>query len=203
MRRARLRTAVNLAAAQNRRRQTDKPESQNSANSAPSAENGQIDTCENDLKSKDNELYESSGVSRVDNAVGVQSSNQHEASSIGELHDVKTNDTNPKNENKIAAVSKLSHLPSESATCTKLTTNSVSVEQQHGDDQNKTLKESIECSNVSQLTPDNLSKKSKTVTTVIVENTPVTPVSSRFSILNQKIYNSQLALKQSRSMLTI
>ena len=50
MRRARLRTAVNLAAAQNRRRQTDKPESQNSANGAPSAENGQIDTCKNDLK---------------------------------------------------------------------------------------------------------------------------------------------------------
>ena len=194
MRRARLRTAVNLAAAQNRRRQTDKPESQNSANDPPSAENGQIDTCKNDLKSKDNELYESSGVSRVDNAVGMQSSNQHEASSTGELHDVKTNDTNLKNKNKIAAVSKLSHLPSESATCTKLTTNSVSVEQQHGDDQNKTLKESIECSNVSQLTPDNLSKKSKTVTTVIVENTPVTPVSSRFSILKQKIYNLQLAL---------
>ena len=202
MRRARLRTAVNLAAAQNRRRQTDKPESQNSANGAPSAENGQIDTCKNDLKSKDNELYESSGVSRVDNAVGMQSSNQHEASSTGELHDVKNDDTNLKNENKIAAVSKLSHLPSESATCTKLTTNSVSVEQQHGDDQNETLKESIECSNVFQLTTDHLSEKSKTVTTGLVENTPVTPVSSRFSILNQKIYNF-IRAKQSRSMLTI
>ena len=187
MRRARLRTAVNLAAAQNRRRQTDKPESQNSANGAPSAENGQIDTCKNDLISKDNELCESSGVSQVDNAMGMQSSNQHEAFSIGELHDVKTNDTNLKNENKIAAVPKLSHLPSESATCTKLTSNSVSVVQQHGDDRNDTIKERIECSNVSQLTPDNLSETSKTVTTGLAENTPVTPVSSRFSILNHKI----------------
>ena len=187
MRRARLRTAVNLAAAQNRRRQTEKPESQNSANGTPSAENSQIDTCKSDLKLKDNELYESSGVSRVDDTMGMQSSNQHEASSIEVLHDVNINDTNLKNDNKTATVSKQSNLPSESSTCTKLTTNNLSVQQQHGDDKNETLTESIECSNVSQLTPDNLSDKSKTVTTGLVENTPVTPVSSRSSILNHKI----------------
>ena len=187
MRRARLRTTVNLAAAQNRRRQTEKPESQNSANGTPSAENSQIDTCKSDLKLKDNELYEISGVSRVDDAMGMQSSNQHEASSIGVLYDVNINDTNLKNDNKTATVSKQSHLPSESSTCTNLTTNSLSVQRQHGDGKNETLTESIECSNVSQLTPDNLSDKSKTVTTGLVENTTVTPVSSRSSILNHKI----------------
>ena len=187
MRRARLRTAVNLAAAQNRRRQTEKSESQNSSSATLSAENSQTDTSKSDLKLKDNELYESSGVSRVDDAMGMQSSNQHEASSVGVLHDVNINDTNLKNENKIATVSKQSHLPSESSTCTKLTANSLSVQQQHGDDQNETLKESIECSNVSQLTPDNLSEKSKTVTSCLVKNTPLTPVSSHFSISNHKI----------------